>query len=108
MRMASAQTDISLHYSQTVSLVVNDTDQRPESSFIGYDFSSAADFFQNQFCQSVWIQIRPNFMSGLIWVQTVCNGYQQMTQVVKELMKPFINALSTYRGMDIPCPTFST
>ena len=25
-------------------------------------------------------------MSGLIWVQTVCKGYQQMTLVGKELM----------------------
>ena len=24
--------------------------------------------------QTVWIQIRPNVMSGLIWVQTVCKG----------------------------------
>ena len=27
-------------------------------------------------CQTVWIQIRPN-----IWVQTVCNSYQQTTKV---------------------------
>ena len=33
-------------------------------------------------CQVVWIQIRPNILSGLIWVQTVCNlGYQQTTKV---------------------------
>ena len=42
-------------------------------------------FFQNQFsrkilsgilseCQIVWIQVRPDKMSGLIWVQTVCIG----------------------------------
>ena len=30
-------------------------------------------------CQTVWIQIRPDIMSGLIWVQTICKGYQQMT-----------------------------
>ena len=29
-------------------------------------------------CQTVWIQIRPDV---LIWVQTVCKGYQQMTKV---------------------------
>ena len=44
-------------------------------------------FFQNHFfeiffqeyhqCQTVWIQIRSNVMSSLIWVQTVCKGYQQ-------------------------------
>ena len=28
---------------------------------------------------TVWIQIRPDKMSGLIWVQTVCNGYKQRT-----------------------------
>ena len=25
--------------------------------------------------KSVWIQMRPNILLGLIWVQTVCNGY---------------------------------
>ena len=33
-------------------------------------------------CQTVWIQIKPDNMSGLIWVQTVCSGHQQMTKVV--------------------------
>ena len=53
-------------------------------------FLSSADFFENQLfrnilsgipseCQTVWIQIRPDILSGLIWVQTVCKGYQQMT-----------------------------
>ena len=28
-----------------------------------------------------WIQIRPNVLSVLIWVQTVCKGYQQTTLV---------------------------
>ena len=32
-------------------------------------------------CQTVWIQIRPDILSGLIWVQTVCRGYQQTTKV---------------------------
>ena len=32
-------------------------------------------------CQTVWIKIRPNILSGLIWVQTVCKGYQQTTKV---------------------------
>ena len=26
-------------------------------------------------CQTVWIQIRPDILFGLIWVQTVCKGY---------------------------------
>ena len=29
-------------------------------------------------CQTVSIQIRADVLSGLIWIQTVCNGYQQM------------------------------
>ena len=51
---------------------------------------SSADFFKINFfkkffqeyhqieCQKVWIQIRPDVLSGLIWVQTFCKGYQQM------------------------------
>ena len=31
--------------------------------------------------QTVWVQIRPNVMSGLIWIQTACKGYQQTTLV---------------------------
>ena len=63
----------------------------------GYFFmplSSFADFFQKQpfrkilsriqsECRAAWIQIRPDILSGLIWVQTVCKGYQQMTLVGK-------------------------
>ena len=30
-------------------------------------------------CQTDWIQIRPNILSDLIWVQSVCKNYQQMT-----------------------------
>ena len=30
-------------------------------------------------CQTVWIQIRPSILSGLVWVQTGCKGYQQTT-----------------------------
>ena len=32
-------------------------------------------------CQIVWIQIRTYILLVLIWVQTVYNGYQQMTNV---------------------------
>ena len=32
-------------------------------------------------CQIVWIQIRPNILLGLIWVQTFCKCYQQTTKV---------------------------
>ena len=40
------------------------------------------------FCQPIWTKIRPNRMSGLICVQTVCKGSQQTTlsrQKVKAL-----------------------
>ena len=30
-------------------------------------------------CQTVWLQIWPDILSGLIWVQIVCKGFQQMT-----------------------------
>ena len=30
-------------------------------------------------CQIDWIQIRPDILSGMVWVQTVCKSYQQMT-----------------------------
>ena len=44
-------------------------------------------FFQNQLfrkfisgipsgCQTDWIQIRPNILSGLIWVQSACKGWE--------------------------------
>ena len=58
-------------------------------------FLSSDEFFKINFflkilsgvlskCQTDWIQIRPNFLLGLIWVQSVCKGYQQMTLVGKE------------------------
>ena len=37
-------------------------------------------------CQAVWIQIMPDVLSSLIWVQIVCKGYQQTTLVSKEFM----------------------
>ena len=45
-------------------------------------------------CQTVWIQIRPYEMSSLIWVQTVCKGYQQKTHAGKELITLFSGILS--------------
>ena len=53
---------------------------------------TSADFFQNIFfqkilsgtlseCQTVWIQIRTDILSVLIWVQAVCKGYQKTTKV---------------------------
>ena len=44
----------------------------------------------NQECQTNWIQIRHDILSALIWVQTVCQGYQQMTLVGKDLRSQVI------------------
>ena len=54
-----------------------------------------ADFFKINFfekfsgipseCQTDWIHIRTNTLCGLIWVQSVCKGYQETTLVGKEL-----------------------
>ena len=32
-------------------------------------------------CQTVWIHIRMDDLSVLIWIQTVCIGYQKITKV---------------------------
>ena len=32
-------------------------------------------FQKYQQCQTVWIYIRPDVFSGLIWVKTVCKGF---------------------------------
>ena len=42
-------------------------------------------------CQAVWIQIMPDVLSALVWVQIVCKGNQQTTLVSKEFM-PTIQA----------------
>ena len=42
-------------------------------------------FFHQSVLQTVWIQIRPDVLSGLIWFQTVCKIYQQTTSRDKEL-----------------------
>ena len=38
-------------------------------------------------CQKVWIQIKTDILSDLIWVQTVYKNYQQTTLVGKDLIK---------------------
>ena len=54
-------------------------------------------------CQTVWIQIRPDILSGLIWVQTVCKGYKQMIKVTASRqrvrystfwLKPWLKSIS--------------
>ena len=64
---------------------------------------SSADLFHSQLflknlsglpseSQTVLIKVRPDILSGLIWVQTVCKGCQQTTLVGKELtdLNPFM------------------
>ena len=36
-------------------------------------------------CQTVWIQIKPNILSCLIWVQLICKGYQRPTLVSRQI-----------------------
>ena len=36
-------------------------------------------------CQTNWVQIRPDILSGLICVQSVCTDYEQMTLEGNEL-----------------------
>ena len=52
------------------------------------DFFFKNSFFKKQYlsrkiseCQTAWNQIRTDVLSVLIWVQTVCKGYQQTTKV---------------------------
>ena len=60
-------------------------------------FLSSTDIIQNELfrrilsgirseCQPVWIQIRPDVLSGQIWVQTVFKSYQQTTVGVRGLL----------------------
>ena len=39
-------------------------------------------------CQTVWIQIRTDLLSVLIWVKTVCKRYQQMTLKANYIKTP--------------------
>ena len=60
---------------------------------IFHDFLSSADFFSSKIllgtlsaCQTVWVQNRPDVLSGLIWVPIVCKDNQQ-TKNGKELKR---------------------
>ena len=63
---------------------------------ISFFLLSSADFFQKYSfkkilsgtlseCQTVWIQIRTDILSVLIWVQNVCEGYQQTTKIATSM-----------------------
>ena len=74
------------------------TENRQYSGFIEimiffHALLSPADFFSKltflkiisgipSECQTDWIQIRLDMLLGLIWVQSVCKGYQQTTLAV--------------------------
>ena len=69
-------------------------------------------FFQNPFfrkilsgipseCQTDWIQMRPDILSGLIWVQSVCKGYEQKTPVVTSLFMERCQILCSYVSLKI-------
>ena len=61
------------------------------SAVFFFKFNFFKKFFQELLseCQTVCIQIRTDILSVLIWVQTVCKGYQQMTNIAtcKERVK---------------------
>ena len=61
-----------------------------------HTFLSSADLFQNQLFrkilsgipsewQTVLIQIRPDILSGMIWIQIVCKGHQSTALECKEV-----------------------
>ena len=49
-------------------------------------------------CKTVWIQIRADKMSGLIWIQTVCKGFQQTTKV--PICRKSVNTFSSSIVLD--------
>ena len=66
-----------------------------------HTFLSYMDFFLNLLFQktligipseyqTVWLQIRPYILSGLIWIQTTCKGYQQMTKIATSWERAYI------------------
>ena len=70
-------------------------------------YMSSADFFKINFFkknlseiplewQTVWIQIRPDILSGLIWVQTVCKGDQQTALVGKGFIISSLPKMNCY------------
>ena len=68
-------------------------------------FLSSAEFFKINFfekilsglpseCQTDWIEIRPDALSGLIWVQSVCKGFEQTTLVGNALSRDYSEIVS--------------
>ena len=50
----------------------------------------------HQSVKQVWFQIRPGVILGLIWVQTVCKGYQQTTLLVNHFPASQIHVEQLY------------
>ena len=50
----------------------------PSAVFFNQLFRKIISGIQSE-CLTVWIQIRPDVLSGLIWVQAVCKGYHETT-----------------------------
>ena len=46
-------------------------------------------------CQLVWIQVRPDVLSGLIWIQTVWKGYQQTIKVATSRQRLRVKRVNT-------------
>ena len=85
-------------YIQAIAVAVRRKTQPFICWEIFHDFLQPAEFFQNQLFWKTFSGIPPDIkefgsrsgtsfkMSCLIWVQTVCKGYQRTTQAGKELM----------------------
>ena len=55
-------------------------------------------------CQMVWIQIKTDILSSLIWIKTFCKCYQQMTKVTTSMPRisrnSFRNTIRVSNGLD--------
>ena len=62
-------------------------------------------------CQAIWIQIRTDILSVLIWVQTVTKGHQQTTNVaaskerVNVILSFFFKVIFTHSDPERRCCT---
>ena len=56
-------------------------------------------------CQIAWVLIRPDILSGLIWVRTVCKGHQQMTKFATSRQRGNGHSSGSYGDM-VPASKF--
>ena len=59
----------------------------------------------HQSVKTVWTHIRPNKMSGLVWVQTVCRVYQQTIKVATSRERVILYGV-TFDCFQIKCCNF--